>query len=111
MSKKLTLPDSFALARIIKKANLKPLFVDVSEHIIDGVVDNDKAIEFLADVMMQLSEESVENDIYMFLGGLFEMKPDEVMKLGFDELFDKFKEIGKENNLVNFISGVRKLMK
>lgn len=111
MSKKLTLPDSFALARIIKKAELKPLFEEVSTHVVDGHIDNDKAISFLSDVIIQISDEQIEKDFYQFLAGVFNLKVEEVIELGFDELVDNFKEVAKENNLVNFISGVRKLMK
>lgn len=109
--KKLTLPDSFALARVIKKGNLKELFVNISAEVVDGQIDNDKAIAFLSDVFMNLSSKEAEEEVYNFLAGIFEMTVDEVKALGFGELGTKFKELAKENDLTHFLDGVRKLMK
>lgn len=109
--KKLTLPDSFALSRVIKSGNLQPQFEEFANNIIDGKIENDKAIKVFLNIFLSLGDKETEQLVYEFFSGAFEMEIDEIKRLSLGDFGVKLKELAKENNIANFIIGVKNLMK
>lgn len=109
--RKLAVKDTFATSRIIKKANLMPLFKAASLEVVDGTIANDKAFDFLGEFLSNICDKECETEFYTLIADIAEKTVEEVSLMGLEEFFDMLKQIAKENNLMTFFGSVRKLMK
>lgn len=100
--------DIFAFGRILSKANLKEEIKKIS-------VNNEKDLEAIGyeliyTVFISCSDSQVEEEIYSFLGSLFEMSADDVRKLDPIETMEKIKGVADWEKWKSFFSlGVKSM--
>ena len=110
--RKIQFQDTFVLARIIKKADVKDILIRANNSLKqDNVNKEDVFLDVLFSVLSGAADEGVENEIYELLGGVAEKGTDEIKRLQIDELIDLVKKIAKENDLSNFFKSAVKLTK
>ena len=114
--RKLNTADVFAAARIVKEAGLKDSLLDIMQDI-DRKKASEKEVDFLEvgfegffAILETVSTKNMEQKLYEFLSGPFEIEPAQVGALELEELFEMLKELNEVSNLANFISGLSKLM-
>ena len=111
--RKLIFSDIFVAGRIIKKLELKEKLKEIYSKVQEEKknISNDEERENLTEntgidiiyaIFTECVESKMENALYEFLAGPFEMKPEEVKNLEIEEVINKFKQLAKENNLIDF---------
>lgn len=98
--KKLTGKHVFAMAKIIKAANLKDELGEVIAKAQEGEMSTEKAgIEGMMAVITACGDDNVENRVYELLDDVFEAK---TADMSLEMIAVNFKQLAKENNLMSF---------
>ena len=98
--KKLTGKHVFAMAKIIKAANLKDELGEVIAKAQTGEMSTEKVgIEGLMTVINACGDDKVEQRVYELLDDIFESK---VAEMSLEAIAENFKQLAKENNLMSF---------
>lgn len=99
--RKLVFKDSFKMAKIIKKANIKDEIAELTQKISSNRTDVAKVgIEVAITLFSALGDEQVEKEVCEWLNDVFEVGNVEEMPL--DEIGKHFSQLAKENNLQGF---------
>jgi len=119
--RKLNTQDLFNFTKIMKAANLKeelqPLFSKGKAIKVkakdENIEDNVKqiGIEAILTVIEACGNAGVEDKVYKFLAGPFEMDEKAIAGLSIEALFEKFEQLAGENNLTVFFNRAANLMK
>ena len=98
--KKLTGKHVFAMAKIIKAANLKDELGEVIAKAQTGEMSTEKVgIEGLMTVINACGDDKVEQRVYDLLDDVFESK---VADMSLEAIGQSFKQLAQENNLMSF---------
>ena len=98
--KKLTGKHVFAMAKIIKAANLKDELGEVIAKAQTGEMSTEKVgIEGLMTVINACGDDKVEQRVYELLDDVFDAK---VADMSLEAIAENFKQLAKENNLMSF---------
>lgn len=91
--------DMFSAARLFKKLGLKKEIFEATKG-----KDDVEEIGFnvFYDIFEKATTEDIQNEIYKVLSGPFEMNPDKVGDLAFDELIKNCKFCFNLETLINF---------
>ena len=109
--RKIEFQDAFTVAKIIKKADLKKNFVEAfKKGSEEGASAKDIGIDVLFAVAEAVGNEGMDKEIYEFLGSITEMGADKIKHQSMSETIEQFKQIAKENDLVDFFKSVQALM-
>lgn len=110
--RKLGLKDAFALARIIKAADMRREIVAFAAEIRDKGEKNIEAIglEFFVAMITAAADEAVEKKIYALYAGLKNVTPEEVSNYDFATIKNDLKELIERNDLKSFFQSVSALM-
>ena len=113
--RKLTLPDTFALARILKAADIKSEIVNFSKEIIarknkkQEINIDEIGLEFVVTLITAAADVKVEEKIYSFLASVCEMDVENVKKLNLSQIKEIISEIIAENDLKAFFQSASAL--
>ena len=110
--RKLIFSDIFVAGRIIKKLELKEKLKEIyskvqeeKKNINDEERENltkNTGIDIIYAIFTECVESKMDNALYEFLAGPFELNLEEVKNLEVEEVINKFKQLAKENNLIDF---------
>lgn len=106
--RKLGLLDAFALARIIKAANLKEVITDFGMEVINKQNNGEDVdiykvgFEFFVTVISAASDERIEKKFYELYADIKGAQPDEVKYYDFTTVKEDIKAIIELNNLKVF---------
>ena len=113
--RKLTLPDTFAFARILKAADIKSEIVNFSKEIIarknkkQEINIDEIGLEFVVTLITAAADVKVEEKIYSFLASVCEMDVENVKKLNLSQVKEIISEIIAENDLKTFFQSASAL--
>lgn len=113
--RKLTLPDTFAFARILKAADIKSEIVNFSKEIIarknkkQEINIDEIGLEFVVTLITAAADVKVEEKIYSFLASVCEMDVENVKKLNLSQIKEIISEIIAENDLKTFFQSASAL--
>lgn len=113
--RKLTLPDAFAFARILKAADIKSEIVNFSKEIIarknkkQEINIDEIGLEFVVTIITAAADVKVEEKIYSFLASVCEMDVENVKKLNLSQIKEIISEIIAENDLKTFFQSASAL--
>ena len=113
--RKLTLPDAFAFARILKAADIKSEIVNFSKEIIarknkkQEINIDEIGLEFVVTIITAAADVKVEEKIYSFLASVREMDVENVKKLNLSQIKEIISEIIAENDLKTFFQSASAL--
>lgn len=113
--RKLTLPDTFAFARILKAADIKSEIVNFSKEIIarkskkQEINIDEIGLEFVVTLITAAADVKVEEKIYSFLASVCEMDVENVKKLNLSQIKEIISEIITENDLKTFFQSASAL--
>lgn len=113
--RKLTLPDAFAFARILKAADIKNEIVNFSKEIISRknkkqeININEIGLEFVVTLITAAADVKVEEKIYSFLASVCEMDVENIKKLNISQIKEIISEIIAENDLKTFFQSASAL--
>ena len=113
--RKLTLPDTFALARILKAADIKSEIVNFSKEIISRknkkqeINIDEIGLEFVVTLITAAADVKVEEKIYSFLASVCEMDVENIKKLNISQIKEIISEIIAENDLKTFFQSASAL--
>ena len=115
--RKLNIKDTFALARIIKKADIKEEIADFANRIAvkkngkDETVNTEAVgLEFVVTLLSSLSSKEIEQEFYSLLADIRgDITADEVSKLSTPEVLDNVKTIIRENDIKSFFTSLSAL--
>ena len=112
--RKLQLKDTFALARIVTKANLKETIRNIiKDSNVKNVIDNkekadskaeDIGIDIIFSLIEKVSDEGIEKDFYKLCASIFEMTEKEVSEIPPVKFVENIKILAKENDIRSFLS-------
>lgn len=114
--RKLTLPDTFAFARILKAANIKNELMKFSKEILARKNNSQElnieeiGLEFVTTIISAAADEKVEKNIYAFFASVCEMDIEAVIKLNLAQIKEIVKTIIAENDLKSFFQSASTLM-
>lgn len=114
--RKLTLPDTFAFARILKAADIKSEILNFSKEIISRKNKNQEinideiGLEFVVTLITAAADVKVEEKIYSFLASVCEMDVENVKKLNLSQIKKFISIIIDENDLKDFFRSASALM-
>ena len=113
--RKLTLPDTFAFARILKAADIKSEIVNFSKEIIarknkkQEINIDEIGLEFVVTLITAAADVKVEEKIYSFLASVCEMDVENIKKLNLSQIKEIISEIIAENDLKTFFQSASAL--
>ena len=113
--RKLTLPDAFAFARILKAADIKSEILNFSKEIIARKNKNQEinideiGLEFVVTLITAAADVKVEEKIYSFLASVCEMDVENIKKLNLSQIKEIISEIIAENDLKAFFQSASAL--
>ena len=113
--RKLTLPDTFALARILKAADIKSEIVNFSKEIIarknkkQEINIDEIGLEFVVTLITAAADVKVEEKIYSFLASVCEMDVENIKKLNISQIKEIISEIIAEHDLKTFFQSASAL--
>lgn len=113
--RQLSLPDAFAVSRIIKAADIKNEIVKFSREIISRknkkqeINIEEIGLEFVITIINSIADEKIEEKIYSLLASICETDVDTVKKYSFKQLKDIITEIIAENDLKSFFQSASAL--
>lgn len=100
--------DVFKFARILRDAGIISEIKRVYEIKADDKEEQaTKRGEAILFSLLGVANEKVEAQIYDFLGGIYDMKPEEVGDLSIESQIEKFNQLIEKNNFTDFFSKVR----
>ncbi len=111
--RKLALKDAFALARIIKAANVKKEIIAFASDIrARGEEINAEAVgmEFLATLVESCADKNVEQQLYALYADLKGTDIHTVAEYGFETVKADVKELVEQNDLKSFFQSASALM-
>jgi hypothetical protein len=94
--------DIFAFSRCLKTIGIKDEIKKIAENKEKYKNQTDAGIDIIYKIFDMATEKNGEKEIYKFLAGPFEMKPDEVENLAIDELIKNIKQLGNPDVLKTF---------
>lgn len=101
--RKLVFKDSMALARIMRKGNIKAELAAIAEKFTGENVSLEKVgMEAMMTIIEACGSEEVEKEIYSFLAGIFEKSSTDVANMSLEALTKSLKQLAEENNLIHF---------
>lgn len=111
--RKLNIQDAFALARIIKSADIKDEIAEFANRIAtkksesknqDETINTEAVgLEFVVTLITSLSNKSTEQEFYALLANIRgDITAEDVSSLSITEVLDNVKTIIKENDIKNF---------
>ena len=110
--RKIEFEDTFLLARILTKADiketLKNAYIQSQE---DNTSNEDIYIDVLFCVLNAAAKEGIEDDIYQLMANIGECKPEDIRHKSLDGIVDFVKKVCEENNVVNFIKSAMNVTK
>ena len=89
----LNLGDAFQLARIIKKLKIKDELKDITSNITEKSNKMEIGIDLMYAIFDKATEKQAEQEIYKFLSRPFEVKPEEIEKMGLFEVVENFSKV------------------
>lgn len=97
------------MSRILAKAELNKEIENFTKRARSGEKLDTEAfgLEFLMTVLAKASTREVEKEIYLFLGDVFEIKPDEIKHMKPKKILELFKDADFDEWKDFFISAVR----
>lgn len=99
--KKLTGKHVFAMAKIIKAANLKEELGEVIAKAQSGEMSTEQVgIEGFMTVISACGDDKVEQKVYDLLDDIFEAK---TADMSLEAIAQNFKQLAQENNLMSFL--------
>lgn len=111
--RKLAIKDAFALARIIKKADIKAEIAEFANKVKEkDKADNAEAIgiEFVVTILSALSDKEVEQEFYsLFADIVGDMTAEQASLMSIPDVINKCKEIFKENDIKSFFTSLSAL--
>lgn len=109
--RKIEFQDAFAVARIVKKANLKNDIVEAFKKGSQGASERDIGIDVLFAVMTAAGAEGIDSEIYELLGSITGEGAETIKHKGIGAVVQAFKDIAQENDLESFFKLVQAAMK
>lgn len=113
--RKLTLPDTFAFARILKAADIKSEIVNFAKEVLarknkkQEINIEEIGLEFVVTIITAAADVKVEEKIYSFLASVCEMDVENVKKLNLSQIKEIISEIIAENDLMAFFQSASAL--
>lgn len=115
--RKLCLMDAFAVARIIKTAELRQEIVAFATEMQTRNEAGDTGMnvekigfEFIITLISAAANTKVEEEIYKLYANIKDCDPDEVKKLSFEEVKADITQLIEENDLKNFFQSASSLI-
>lgn len=110
--RKLGLKDAFALARIVKAANMRKEIVDFAAKVRgEGAKDMEAVgLEFFVTMVTAAADEAVERKIYEFYADIKGVEPGEIGGYDFETVKADIKELIGQNDLKSFFRSASALM-
>lgn len=105
----LNLGDAFQLARIIKKLKIKDELKDITSNITEESNKMEIGIDLMYAIFDKATEKQTEQEIYKFLSRPFEVKPEEVEKMGLFEVVENFSKVANLEEWKAFLKQAAKL--
>lgn len=99
----LQMRDVFELGRVINKIGIKEEFAKISEKLSDKSA-TEVGVEIMFILFAKAVEKNSEKEIYKFLSGPLEMKPEEVGAMDPFKLAEKVLEIAPVEKWQSFLS-------
>lgn len=104
--RKLAIKDAFALARIIKKADIKAEIAEFANNV-KGKATAENAetigIEFVVTILSALTDKEIEQEFYsLFADVIGGITAEEASLMSIPSVIAKCKEIFEENDIKNF---------
>ena len=115
--RKLSMHDAFAVAKLLKKANMKEEIERIMDTVPEEIGENAEAIQrklgidAISTVIMKCAEEGIDNDFYEILSSITGKDKKELEFLPIEDMIEIFKRISKENNLSDFFKLAVKSMR
>lgn len=113
--RKLTLPDTFAFARILKAADIKSEIVNFAKEVLarknkkQELNIEEIGLEFVVAIITAAADVKVEEKIYSFLASVCEMDVENIKKLNLAQIKEIIKIIIAENDLMAFFQSASAL--
>lgn len=111
--RKLAIKDAFALARILKKADIEAEIAEFANKVKDkknkGTAENTKiiGIEFVLTILSALSDKEVEQEFYLLFADIVgDMTAEQASLMSIPDVIGKCKAIFKENDITSFFTSV-----
>lgn len=108
--KKLALKHAFALARIIKAADIRREIVTFAAEYHNGKNLDEVGMEFILTLIQAAADETVEKKIYQLYADLKGVTAGEVEEYTLDTVKADIKELIEQNDLKSFFNSVSALM-
>ena len=108
--KKLALRHAFALARIIKAADIRSEVVAFASEFREGKDVNEVGMEFILTMIQAAADETVEKKIYQLYADLKGTNADEVADYDLETVKTDMKKLIEQNDLKSFFNSVSALM-
>lgn len=105
----LNLGDAFQLARIIKKLKIKDELKDITSNITEKSNKMEIGMDLMYAIFDKATEKQAEQEIYKFLSRPFEVKPEEVEKMGLFEVVENFSKVANLEEWKAFLKQAAKL--
>lgn len=105
----LNLGDAFQLARIIKKLKIKDELKDITSNITEKSNKMEIGIDLMYAIFDKATEKQAEQEIYKFLSRPFEVKPEEIEKMGLFEVVENFSKVANLEEWKAFLKQAAKL--
>lgn len=106
--------DIFAACRLLGKIGVREQIREVAKQAEESKTKRvrvDMGFDLIFGILEKATQENAENEIYVFIAGLFECKPEEVRKMNPIELLNKLQEVANIEEWKNFFGYVAKLMR
>lgn len=113
--RKLTLPDTFAFARILKAADIKSEIVNFAKEVLarknkkQEINIEEIGLEFVVAIITAAADVKVEEKIYSFLASVCEMDVKNIKELNLSQIKEIISEIIAENDLKAFFQSASAL--
>lgn len=101
--------DAFQLARIIKKLKIKDELKEITSNITEESNKMEIGMDLMYAIFDKATEKQTEQEIYKFLSRPFEVKPEEVEKMGLFEVVENFSKVANLEEWKAFLKQAAKL--
>ena len=101
--------DAFQLARIIKKLKIKNELKEITSNITEESNKMEIGMDLMYAIFDKATEKQTEQEIYKFLSRPFEVKPEEVEKMGLFEVVENFSKVANLEEWKAFLKQAAKL--
>ena len=101
--------DAFQLARIIKKLKIKNELKEITSNITEESNKMEIGMDLMYAIFDKATEKQAEQEIYKFLSRPFEVKPEEVEKMGLFEVVENFSKVANLEEWKAFLKQAAKL--